>query len=272
MPRDFVTHCDRNCRSEASWVFSDFEWSSLSHGQWGATYYGDRDNLIVIEGDGGCKTEEKALHYQPPAGGEVYLYPAAPGTETTDQRGFVEAQLVHTLGNGLGIDARAAFDAERYRGDWLYRGAGPGYDTSQQNWATGELRFRLPPVAGHKLFVGGEIQDRFRIRVQSVTPGKPIFDNAPGNPDGVPDSEAIYSAYAGDDWRISSWLLLDAALRVDDYADSFGAVLNPRVALTPDLRAGRGWAGRGGEGRVRTSRASARPRPASGRAASRRRA
>ena len=155
----------------------------------------------------------------------------SPGTETTDQRGFVEAQLVHTLGNGLGIDARAAFDAERYRGDWLYRGAGPGYDTSQQNWATGELRFRLPPVAGHKLFVGGEIQDRFRIRVQSVTPGKPIFDNAPGNPDGVPDSEAIYSAYAGDDWRISSWLLLDAALRVDDYADSFGAVLNPRVAL-----------------------------------------
>ena len=26
--------------------------------------------LIVIEGDGGCKTEEKALQYQPPAGGE----------------------------------------------------------------------------------------------------------------------------------------------------------------------------------------------------------
>jgi outer membrane receptor for ferrienterochelin and colicins len=153
------------------------------------------------------------------------------GTETTDQRGFVEAQFAHTFSGGLGIDARAAFDAERYRGDWLYRGAGPGYDSSLENWATGELRFRLPPVAGHRLFVGGEIQDRFRVHVRSVTPGRPTFDNGPGNPAGVPDSEAIYSAYAGDDWRISPWLLLDAAVRIDDYADSFGAVVNPRLAL-----------------------------------------
>jgi len=56
-----------------------------THGHWGATYQGDRDSLIVIEGDGGCKTEEKAMQYQPPAGGEVYLYPAAPGTDATER-------------------------------------------------------------------------------------------------------------------------------------------------------------------------------------------
>ena len=154
-----------------------------------------------------------------------------PGTQTTDQRGFVEARVAHTFPNGLGIDARAAFDAERYRGDWLYRGAGPGYDSSFENWGTGELRFRLPAMAGHRLFLGGEIQDRFRIHVRAVTPGKQTFDNGPGNPAGAPDSEVIYSAYAGDDWRISPRLLLDAAVRIDDYADSFGAVVNPRVAL-----------------------------------------
>src|SRR2546423_2640538 len=86
-------------------------------------------------------------------------------------------------------------------------------------------------MGGHRLFVGGEIQDRFRIHVRAVTPGKQTFDNGPGNPAGAPDSEVIYSAYAGDDWRISPRLLLDAAVRIDDYADSFGAVGNPRIAL-----------------------------------------
>src|SRR3989440_309055 len=155
----------------------------------------------------------------------------APGTQTADRRGFLEAQVAHTFAKGLGIDARAAFDAERYRGDWQYRGAGPGYDSSFENWGTGELRFRLPAMGGHRLFVGGEIQDRFRIHVRAVTPGKQTFDNSPGNPAGAPESEVIYSAYAGDDWRISPRLLLDAAVRIDDYADSFGAVVNPRVAL-----------------------------------------
>ncbi len=80
-PRNFVV----------KWTFHNPDWTltwrqgavPATHGQWGATYYGDKDNLIVIEGDGGCKTEEKALQYQPPAGGEVYLHPAEPGTETT---------------------------------------------------------------------------------------------------------------------------------------------------------------------------------------------
>src|SRR5438094_3558403 len=149
-----------------------------------------------------------------------------PGTQTADRRGFLEAQVAHTFANGLGIDARAAFDAERYRGDWQYRGAGPGYDSSFENWGTGELRFRLPAMGGHRLFLGGEIQDRFRVHVRSVTPGKQTFDNGAGNPGAVPDGEVIHSAYAGDDWRISPRLLLDAAVRIDDYADSFGAVVN----------------------------------------------
>src|SRR5207302_828471 len=90
---------------------------------------------------------------------------------------------------------------------------------------------QLAATGGHRLFLGGEIQDRFRVHVRSVTPGKQTFDNGAGNPGAVPDGEVIYSAYAGDDWRISPRLLLDAAVRIDDYADSFGAVVNPRIAL-----------------------------------------
>jgi len=155
----------------------------------------------------------------------------AAGTRTTDQRGFLEAAVNHTFASGFGLDARAAYDGERYRGDWQYRDVGAGYDTSHENWGTAELRLRLPPLAGHRVFVGGEVQDRFQVHLVSVTPGRATFDNGPGNPGGVPDSEVIYSAYAGDDWRIGRRLQLDAAVRVDGYSDSFGTVVNPRIAL-----------------------------------------
>lgn len=43
---------------------------------WGATYYGDRDSLVVAGGDGGCDTEQKAKEFKVPSGGvEVYLHP-----------------------------------------------------------------------------------------------------------------------------------------------------------------------------------------------------
>lgn len=82
-PKNFVVN----------WAFQNPDWTLTwrqgpvpeTHGQWGATYYGDRDSLIVTEGDGGCKTEEKAMHYQPPAGGEVYLHPVAPDTPATER-------------------------------------------------------------------------------------------------------------------------------------------------------------------------------------------
>jgi hypothetical protein len=46
-------------------------------GEWGATYYGDRDSLVVIGGDGGCSVEDKAKNYEVPSGGEhVFLQPS----------------------------------------------------------------------------------------------------------------------------------------------------------------------------------------------------
>jgi predicted dehydrogenase len=74
--------------------FSDPDWTMTwrqladipkSHAPWGATYRGDRDSLIVTQGDGACDTEAKAKSYVPPSGGEVYLHPAPEGTNTTDR-------------------------------------------------------------------------------------------------------------------------------------------------------------------------------------------
>lgn len=45
-------------------------------GDWGATYTGDRDDLVVLGGDGGCDTEDKAKRFTAPSGGiEIYKSP-----------------------------------------------------------------------------------------------------------------------------------------------------------------------------------------------------
>ena len=38
-------------------------------GEWGATYFGTKDDLVLIGGDGGADTEPKALDYTPPSTG-----------------------------------------------------------------------------------------------------------------------------------------------------------------------------------------------------------
>lgn len=64
---------------EVTWRFQNPDWTLTWSqpgrpnprfpGEWGATYHGDRDSLVVVGGDGHCDTEEKAKQYQPPSGG-----------------------------------------------------------------------------------------------------------------------------------------------------------------------------------------------------------
>ena len=161
----------------------------------------------------------------------------AGGTNTRDRRGFAELSFDHAFESGLGVDGRVSYDAVRYRGNWNYQ-VGPGTDGSDQDWVTGEARLRLPTFLGNNVFVGSEMQDRYRVDIYSFTPGAPVFDNRPGNPQGLPDSERIVSVYGGDDLRLGSRLQLDAAIRLDDYLDSFGMVVNPRLALIAEPYAG----------------------------------
>jgi predicted dehydrogenase len=62
---------------EATWQFKNPDWTLTwsqpgipKGGQpWGAVYHGEKDSLLVYGGDAGTDTEERALHYQIPAGG-----------------------------------------------------------------------------------------------------------------------------------------------------------------------------------------------------------
>jgi predicted dehydrogenase len=45
-------------------------------GEWGATYYGQKGDLVVVGGDGGCETEAKAKEFVPPDDGfKAFLEP-----------------------------------------------------------------------------------------------------------------------------------------------------------------------------------------------------
>jgi predicted dehydrogenase len=69
-----------------TWKFSKPEWTLTWNqpgtpnprfpGEWGATYTGDKGDLVVIGGDGGCDKEAKAKEYTPPAKGfKAFLEP-----------------------------------------------------------------------------------------------------------------------------------------------------------------------------------------------------
>lgn len=72
---------------EVRYEFKDPDWTMwwLQPGEprrgagYGATYYGEKDTLIVTGGDGGCGTERKAMDYTPPSDG--YQPYKSPGHE-----------------------------------------------------------------------------------------------------------------------------------------------------------------------------------------------
>jgi outer membrane receptor protein involved in Fe transport len=138
----------------------------------------------------------------------------------------------HTVASGLGIDARASYDAIRYYGSWQYRGSDgslqPGDDTNDSDWLGGEVRVRFPEVARNKFFAGVEGQYRARLSLSSVNP-----DPDPLLSTGFARSgdERIFSVYAGDDIRLNRRVHFSLAARFDDYPDTFGAVINPRLAV-----------------------------------------
>jgi outer membrane receptor for ferrienterochelin and colicins len=157
-----------------------------------------------------------------------------PGTASTDTRWFAEAAYSRTLALGLGVDARASIDGRRHHAAWEYRGAAPGVGypgTTGRlaDWGDAELRLRLPSFLGNNLFVGGELQDVFRVRLTSFTPAG--SDAGLGYAPDIKYAETIASVYAGDDLQLGARARLDAAVRFDDHIGSFGGTINPRLAL-----------------------------------------
>ncbi len=100
-------------------------------GEWGATYSGDRDDLVVLGGDGGCDTEAKAKEFTVPSGGvEIYKSPGHRENWLecirTGRRPVMDVEIGHhvitlcILGNvawRLGRKVTYDFATERFVGD-----------------------------------------------------------------------------------------------------------------------------------------------------------
>ena len=158
----------------------------------------------------------------------------APGTTTHDTRFFGELSWTHPLAWGGSLDMRLSLDGRRHSATLQYRGvdparAYPGDNGRIADWGEGEARLRLPTFLGNSIFVGGEVQDVWRVRLSSFTPAGSDAGNSVA-PD-VNYRETVLSAYAGDDLRLGPHATLHAAVRLDDHPDSFGTVANPRLAL-----------------------------------------
>ena len=169
-----------------------------------------------------------------------------PGTNLRDTRFFAETSWAHAWAGGAAADARVSYDGRRHGANFEYRGkdalglpdaAGhPGTNGRIADWADAEARLRLPVLFGNHFFVGGELQDVFRVRLSSFTPASSNAGQtfAPG----TRYSESIASVYAGDDLRLGERVSIDAAVRIDDHLDSFGTTANPRLALITQPYAG----------------------------------
>ena len=164
----------------------------------------------------------------------------APGTNLHDTRFFAEAAWAHTFASsGFAADARVSFDDRHHSANLAYQGTDAsgnptntpleGSNGRIADWLDGEARLRFPEFFGNHVFIGGEVEDVYRVRFESFLPAG-AYAGTGSAPD-INYSGQIYSLYAGDDWRISSRVQLDAAIRLDDHGDSFGSTANPRVAL-----------------------------------------
>jgi outer membrane receptor for ferrienterochelin and colicins len=151
-----------------------------------------------------------------------------PGADAIDQRFFIEGSYSHTLASGLGVDARVSEDGARSRQDLPAQGD-IERATRLGDWTEGELRLRLPAWAGNRAFLGGEVQDLWRTRLQLTRPGAAGIDES--------HAQLVGSAYAGDDLRLGERVELDLAVRVDGYSGGSAneqlppPQVHPRVAL-----------------------------------------
>jgi outer membrane receptor for ferrienterochelin and colicins len=144
-----------------------------------------------------------------------------PATQTRDARSFMDVQFTRRIRPGTTLLLRAAYDQYDYDGTYAYD-TGLFTDNARGAWltteATGVRRF-----SRHALTTGIEYRNDIRQNQSAADETGIVLDDRRG-------SQTV-GVYAEDELRISSRVLLNAGVRFDDYFDTFGTTVNPRVAL-----------------------------------------
>lgn len=142
------------------------------------------------------------------------------GTFNDDHRTYAELRFDKTLG-GLGLAARAAYDASWYHGHFITIDPTEGTEeVLRARWVTGELRLTLPAFWRQRLTLGGELVRQLEMFTDEPFPGYPPVPR-----------DLILSAYLVDDIQVLSRLRVNLGLRSDSYVHTSGTTVSPRVAV-----------------------------------------
>jgi outer membrane receptor protein involved in Fe transport len=146
-----------------------------------------------------------------------------PGTTYRDARAFAELRLEQPVAEAR-VAARLSYDYGLFQGHYLQVMPPDTRDDFRSHWITGEARVELPPLGRHRVTIGGEALDQLEVRQRS-------FEDTPGGATYFTNDTTgwVLSGYAVDDWAVASKLRINAGLRADDYTQTFGWTLNPRL-------------------------------------------
>jgi outer membrane receptor for ferrienterochelin and colicin len=153
--------------------------------------------------------------------------PGNPRTEFVDARGLAELRYEPRLGDTFQLLTRAYLNYYRFVERLAYDDADPnsdGYDTYRGLWAGAEVRGVWTPGRALRLTIGGEGVGHFIVRQTAGTVAAPEADDASDHP------YQTAAAYVSADGSPTDWVRYSAAARLDWYS-TFGATVNPRVAL-----------------------------------------
>lgn len=149
---------------------------------------------------------------------------------TVDERTYLDLVYQHEFSNQLNVKARLYFDRYYYYSDLPYDSgiSTPSSilnkDATEADWWGAELTATKRFFDQHKLTVGTEYRDQFRLNQSNrdINPPATYLDDK--------RRSSFVAAYLQDEWTIMDHLTLVAGVRHDHYS-TFGGTTNPRVGL-----------------------------------------
>jgi iron complex outermembrane receptor protein len=149
-----------------------------------------------------------------------------PRNRTIDQRGYIDLSYDRSLGQQSSVQARIYYDNYYYRGNYTYEQDPKtiNKDIGDGDWLGGELKLLSTVFEGHKLIFGTEYQYNLRQDQKN-------YDENPFSLylNDKRDS-TVWALYFQDEFQILKNLVFHAGVRYDHY-ETFGATINPRLAL-----------------------------------------
>jgi outer membrane receptor for ferrienterochelin and colicins len=153
---------------------------------------------------------------------------------TTDERGFIDLKYERTFVPDLQLTGRVAYDRYSYDGDYPYDYTAAGdppevtvsRDIALGTWLTSDWQLKRTLSGGHTLIAGVEYRHALHQRQLSY------LETIPREYEVQDDRhEGNAALFAQGELSLSRHVLLNVGVRYDEYFDSFGGTLNPRIGV-----------------------------------------